>query len=43
MPISQRALHIQNTLGTRVAAGFLRNQGLPITVALHLLTRKPNH
>ena len=39
MTISLRALHIQRTLGTRVAAGFLRNRGLPITCALHLLTR----
>lgn len=39
MSISKRALHIKKTLGTRCAAGFIRNAGLPLAFALHLLTR----
>jgi hypothetical protein len=40
MSVVKRAKHIKRTLGTRAAAGFIRNLGLPITVALHLLKWK---
>jgi hypothetical protein len=43
MSISKRALHIKKTLGVRCAAGYIRNAGLPISVALHLLTRTRRH
>ncbi len=32
-----RAKHIQKTLGTRFAAGYLRNQGVLIEEALEIL------
>ena len=34
-----RALHIQRTLGTRAAAGYLRNQGKSLRFALWVLVR----
>lgn len=34
-----RALHIQRTLGTRIAAGYLRNQGKSLRFALWVLVR----
>ena len=33
-----RAKHIQRTLGTRVVAGYLRNQGLLLEEALDILS-----
>jgi len=39
MKQAEKALQIQRTLGTRAAAGYLRNRGWCITYALHLLTR----
>ena len=35
-----RALNIQRSLGTRVAAGYLRNQGVSLTVALWVLAHR---
>jgi hypothetical protein len=35
-----RAKHIQRTLGTRVAAGYLRNQGVLIEEALDILVAR---
>lgn len=35
--VYDKALHIQKTLGTRAAAGYLRNQGYPIECALWAL------
>ena len=35
-----RALNIKKSLGTRVAAGFLRNRGVSLNVALHILVRR---
>ena len=32
-----RAQQIKKSLGTRVAAGFLRNRGVSLNVALHIL------
>ena len=32
-----RAWHIQKTLGTRVAAGYMRNQGFSLQMALLVL------
>ena len=32
--VFKRALNIQKTLGTRPAAGYLRNRGVPIEAAL---------
>lgn len=37
--IERRALQIKNSLGTRAAAGFLRNRGVPLSFALRLLAR----
>jgi hypothetical protein len=37
-----RAGFIKRTLGTRVAAGYLRNRSVSIETALYLLTRKGN-
>lgn len=37
--IHARALMIQRTLGTRRAAGYLRNQGVTMRLALHVLAR----
>jgi hypothetical protein len=37
-----RAGFIKRTLGTRVAAGYLRNRKVSIETALYLLTRKGN-
>jgi len=34
-----RARSIKKSLGTRVAAGFLRNRGVSLNVALHILVR----
>jgi hypothetical protein len=34
-----RARNIKKSLGTRAAAGFLRNRGVSLNVALHILTR----
>jgi len=35
-----KAKSIQRTLGTRRAAGYLRNQGVPLDVALYWLARR---
>ena len=35
-----RARNIKKSLGTRVAAGFLRNRGVSLNVALHILVRR---
>lgn len=37
MSIKTRALHITRTLGTRPAAGYLRNQGVSLRLALFVL------
>lgn len=37
---AQRALHINRTLGIRCAAGFLRNKGVPVELAVSLLAVK---
>lgn len=37
MNIFSKALHIKRTLGTRCAAGFLRNRGVSLQVALSVL------
>ena len=37
-----RSQFLQRTLGTRVAAGYLRNRSVSIETALYLLTRKGN-
>jgi hypothetical protein len=37
-----RSQFLQRTLGTRVAAGYLRNRKVSIETALYLLTRKGN-
>ena len=39
-PLIVRALSIKKSLGTRVAAGFLRNGGVSLNVALHTLARR---
>ena len=36
------ARNIQTTLGTRVAAGYLRNRGVSLRVALHWLIERSN-
>lgn len=36
----ERAEQIQRTLGTRAAAGFLRNNNVSMCIALHVLARK---
>ena len=38
--LSVRALNIKKSLGTRAAAGFLRNRGVSLNVALHILVRR---
>lgn len=38
--LAQRAKGIQRTLGTRRAAGFLRNRGVSVEGALWILLRK---
>lgn len=38
--IFQRAKSIKSSLGVRVAAGYLRNQGVSLETALYLLTVK---
>ncbi len=38
--IKQRAKNIQGTLGTRTAAGYLRNRELPFDVAVRILLGK---
>ena len=35
--VAQRSLHIQNSLGTRCAAGYLRNREVSLESALELL------
>ena len=35
-----RARNIKKSLGTRVAAGFLRNRGVSLNVALCILARR---
>ena len=40
MNIVQRALHIQKTLGTRFAAGYLRNRKVSLGLALQVLGGK---
>ena len=40
--IFTRSQFLQRTLGTRVAAGYLRNRSVSIETALYLLTRKGN-
>ena len=40
MNIVQRALHIQKTLGTRFAAGFLRNRKVSLHLAIQVLGGK---
>lgn len=37
MKQAEKALQIQRTLGTRAAAGYLRNRGWCLTFTLHLL------
>jgi hypothetical protein len=37
-----RSQFLRRTLGTRVAAGYLRNRSVSIETALYLLTRKGN-
>lgn len=39
MSIVKRALHTQRTLGTRFAAGYLRNQKISLKTALQVLAR----
>lgn len=38
---TQKALSIQKTLGTRRAAGFLRNKGVPVEEAVRILAVRP--
>jgi hypothetical protein len=38
--IAPRALHIKKSLGTRCAAGYLRNRNVSLEVALRILGRK---
>lgn len=38
--VFQRARNIRASLGVRVAAGYLRNQGVSLETALYLLTVK---
>lgn len=38
-----RALNIKKSLGTRVAAGFLRNRGVGLHAARHMLARTSAH
>jgi len=40
--IFKTALNLKRTLGTRTAAGYLRNRSVSIETALYLLTRKGN-
>lgn len=37
-----RALDIKRTLGIKRAAGYLRNQGVPLRFAVRLLARLPS-
>jgi hypothetical protein len=37
-----RALEIYRSLGTRRAAGFLRNRGVPVEAAVRLLAVRPH-
>lgn len=39
MNIVKRALHVQRTLGTRFAAGYLRNRKVSLQLALQVLAR----
>lgn len=38
-----RALNIKKSLGTRVAAGYLRNRGVGLHAARHILARASAH
>jgi hypothetical protein len=38
-----RALQIKKSLGTRVAAGYLRNRGVGLNAARHILARTSAH
>jgi len=38
-----RALSIKKSLGTRVAAGYLRNRGVSMSAARHILARSGAH
>ena len=38
----KRALFIKRTLGTRIAAGYLRNRKVSIELALFILTQSVN-
>ena len=38
--LGARALSIKKSLGTRVAAGYLRNRGVSLNVALRILARR---
>jgi hypothetical protein len=38
--ILRRAKNLKNNLGTRCAAGYLRNQGISLEAALYWLGRK---
>ena len=38
--LGARALNIKKSLGTRAAAGYLRNRGVSLNVALHILARR---
>lgn len=40
MSILTRAKHINKTLGTRAAAGFMRNKGFSLEAALYVLLNK---
>jgi hypothetical protein len=37
--LAYRALSIKKTLGTRRAAGFLRNRGVPLELAVRILAK----
>ena len=39
-PLIVRARQIKKSLGTRVAAGYLRNRGVGIHAARHMLARR---
>ena len=38
---AMRAINIMKSLGTRRAAGFLRNRGVTLDEALHILVGRP--
>jgi len=39
--LTMRALEIKRTLGTRRAAGYLRNRDVPLTIAVVMLAARP--